>query len=105
MPSIFKGYTYGEINSYCSITINKNKFNKEENIELTIEFFDFKTISEITHLGVDIVKRKSEHSVYIILTDQFKPNSIKSKLKISASFPKEKYELTVGFFFKSRNKH
>ncbi|MCH7827210.1 MAG: hypothetical protein IIC75_04430 [Bacteroidetes bacterium] len=101
LPSIVKGYTQGKIISYSSININKNKFDSNENIELLIEFFDSKVLSKITPIFVDIHKRKSKNSVYLIWNDQFSPNSAKSIVKFTSSFPKGNYELIVGFYLKS----
>lgn len=98
IPTIVSGYSQGKVNSYATININKTEFVQTDFIELTTDFFKASTLEKITPLFVDIVKRKTENSVYQIWRDQFKLVGSKTKIKLSASFPPDNYELTIGFY-------
>lgn len=98
LPTIVSGYAQGKVNSYATISINKTEFIQTDFIEITTDFFKPDILDKITPLFVDIVKRKTENSVYQIWSDQFRPSGSKAKVKISASFPPDTYELTIGFY-------
>ena len=98
LPTIVSGQSQGKVNSYATININKTEFSPTDFIEITTDFFKSTILDKITPLFVDIVKRKTENSVYQIWSDQFRPGGSKTKVKISASFPPDTYDLTIGFY-------
>lgn len=98
LPTIVSGYAQGKVNSYATININKTEFGTTDFIEISTDFFNSAVLDKITPLFVDIVKRKTENSVYQIWSDQFRPSGNKTKIKISASFPPDTYDLTIGFY-------
>ena len=100
MPSIVTGYTDGQINSYATINVNKTVFTQNDYIELTTIFLQKDILNKITPLFVDIVKRTSPTSATQIWSDQFVPNDTKTKVKFSAAFNPDMYELTIGFYLK-----
>ncbi|MBK9336750.1 MAG: hypothetical protein IPM98_09210 [Lewinellaceae bacterium] len=98
MPTIVSGYVQGKINSYATININKTEFIQADFIEVTTYFFKPSILKKITPLFVDIVKRETKNSVYQIWSDQFSHSGSKTKVKLSASFPPDTYDLTIGFY-------
>jgi hypothetical protein len=100
MPSIVSGYVQEQLNSYATISINKTVFTQNEIVELTADFFQKNTIDKITPLFVDVTKRNSENSSTLIWSDQFQPIESKTVVKFSASFKRDNYDLTIGFYLK-----
>lgn len=99
MPPIVSGYTQGEINSYATAVMNSTSFKRKDKVELTLDFFDRKTIEKITPIFIDIVEPKSSNSVYFIWGDQYEIKEKKNQIVFSADFKPGKYVLTIGFYF------
>jgi hypothetical protein len=101
MPSIATGYTEEKITSYANCTINSTTIKQNDKIGITLDVLNKSTLSKITPLFVDIVEPKTEHSVYLIWSEQYDIKDTKNILTLASDFKRGKYILTIGFYFKS----
>ena len=98
MPSIVKGYTLEQINSYATAVLNSSIINRKERIQITLDFFDQATINKITPIIVSIVQPKGENSVTYIWGEQYELKGKRNMIVFSADFKPGKYELAIGFY-------
>jgi hypothetical protein len=99
MPKIVTGYSSIQMNAYAAADINSLVIKRKDKVELTLEFFNKETISEITPVIVNIVQRQSENSLYYIWGEQYEITDKKSMIVFSGDFKPGKYKLEVGFYF------
>jgi len=98
MPQTVGGYVESKINSYATIALNANEFNRNDKVTATINFFNKPTLAKITPLFVDLVEIKSANSVYQIWSEQYDIKELKSTISFSADFKPGKYVLSFGFY-------
>jgi len=99
MPKIVTGYSPIQMNSYATADINSLVIKRKDKVELTLEFFNKETISEITPVIVNIVQKISENSLNYIWGEQYEITDKKSMIVFSGDFKPGKYKLDVGFYF------
>lgn len=100
LPSNIEGYIEDKLNSYATVLINSNEFNRKDKITINIDFFSKSKLEKITPLFIDMVEPKTANSVYQIWSEQYEINDLKNIITFSADFKPGKYILTVGFYMK-----
>lgn len=98
MPKIVIGYRDERVNSFGLFSINKNVFKKREFIELSISLFNENIWDKASPVIISIVKKTSANSRSIIYNDQFLPSGKNNNFRISSSFGRGSYELSIGFY-------
>src|SRR5690606_31274420 len=64
MPAIVEGYVENKPNSFATIFLSSNEFERKEKVFISVDFFNKKTLQIITPLFIDIVEPKTENSSY-----------------------------------------
>lgn len=98
MPKAVGGYIESKINSYATVSLNANEFNRIDKVIATINFFNKSTLSKMTPLFVELVEIKSANSYNQIWSEQYDINTLKSIISFSADFKPGKYVLSLGFY-------
>ncbi len=101
MPKIVEGYHQGNISSFAKTNCPYGPIKSGQIVTIKLEFLDKNWIGKITPLFVDIVKKKSENSVYQLWSEQYKITGQKIRIPFVADFKKGEYELIFGFYLKN----
>lgn len=96
--NIVKGYTQESLNSYASVEIPRLTYSKGEMIEFEMTIFDNNILKKISPVFIEIVKKTGENSITQVWEEQFKINNINNTIRFSSDFPKDEYQLAIGFY-------
>lgn len=100
LPSNIKGYTDVKPNAYAAVSINSLKFLQNEMIKLTVDLFNEATLNKITPLFIEILEPESDHSAYLLWSEQYGLTDLNNVISFSADFKPGKYVLSMGFYLK-----
>lgn len=62
--------------------------------------FNEATLDKITPLFIEILEPESDHSAYLIWSEQYGLSDLKNVISFSADFKPGKYVLSMGFYLK-----
>lgn len=97
-PSVVEGYIQKPLNTYATVQIPRLTYVKGEMIELELKIFDTKTLKRISPIFIEIVRKTGENSVTQMWEEQFKINHLNNTIRFSSDFPKNEYQLAIGFY-------
>ena len=100
LPTIVTGYTSGELNSYTNISISKEYYTKSDEAEIFISIFNADVLNKITPLFISVLKQTSPNNYNLMWSEQYRITDTKSKIRFSCNFPKDTYEIEIGFYFR-----